>query len=230
MNPFLRPLFKPILNKAARQAYKMTGTAQDFTMRAADRVKPYAKNYMDAAAGNQGRFKQSVALGAPPLAYGAYPERTTDPIIEEKPEEKIDVVKKDKDNLLEFPKKEKKENLPEDVEVSEETATTNDLAEDDDTNNRALREQSNMYAGLIDNDSLARIEGYKDVIRQIMGSGDEAQNMQSMAMLMQLGSALMSGKSMDRGLKGFMDIIGQAGMQTAPTLFQMGVEKGQVTR
>jgi len=226
MNPFLRPLFKPILNKAARQAYKMTGTAQDFATRAADRVKPYAKNYMDAAAGNQGRFKQSVALGAPPLAYGVYPERTTDPIIEEKPAE----PPKEEDNLLEFPKEEKEENIPEDVEVSEETVTTDDLSEDGDTNNRAIREQSNMYAGLIDNDSLTRIEGYKDVIRQIMGSGDESQNMQSMAMLMQLGSALMSGKSMDRGLRGFMDIIGQAGMQTAPTLFQMGVEKGKADR
>ncbi len=226
MNPFLRPLFKPILNKAARQAYKMTGTAQDFATRAADRVKPYAKNYMDAAAGNQGRFKQSVALGAPPLAYGVYPERTTDPIIEEKPAE----PPKKEDDLLEFPEEEKKENIPEDVEVSEDTVTTNDLSEDGDTNNRAIREQSNMYAGLIANDSLARIEGYKDVIRQIMGSGDEGQNMQSMAMLMQLGSALMSGKSMDRGLKGFMDIIGQAGMQTAPTLFQMGVEKGKADR
>jgi hypothetical protein len=226
MNPFLRPLFKPILNKAARQAYKMTGTAQDFATRAADRVKPYAKNYMDAAAGNQGRFKQSVALGAPPLAYGVYPERTTDPIIEEKPAE----PPKKEDDLLEFPEEEKKENIPEDVEVSEDTVTTNDLSEDGDTNNRAIREQSNMYAGLIANDSLARIEGYKDVIRQIMGSGDESQNMQSMAMLMQLGSALMSGKSMDRGLKGFMDIIGQAGMQTAPTLFQMGVEKGKADR
>ena len=226
MNPFLRPLFKPILNKAARQAYKMTGTAQDFATRAADRVKPYAKNYMDAAAGNQGRFKQSVALGAPPLAYGVYPERTTDPIIEEKPAE----PPKKEDDLLEFSEEEKKENIPENVEVDEDTVTTNDMAEDDDTNNRAIREQSNMYAGLIDNDSLTRIEGYKDVIRQIMGSGDESQNMQSMAMLMQLGSALMSGKSMDRGLKGFMDIIGQAGMQTAPTLFQMGVEKGKADR
>ena len=226
MNPFLRPLFKPILNKAARQAYKMTGTAQDFATRAADRVKPYAKNYMDAAAGNQGRFNQSVALGAPPLAYGVYPERTTDPIIEEKPAE----PPKKEDDLLEFPEEEKKENIPEDVEVSEDTVTTNDLSEDGDTNNRAIREQSNMYAGLIANDSLARIEGYKDVIRQIMGSGDESQNMQSMAMLMQLGSALMSGKSMDRGLRGFMDIIGQAGMQTAPTLFQMGVEKGKADR
>jgi len=226
MNPFLRPLFKPILNKAARQAYKMTGTAQDFATRAADRVKPYAKNYMDAAAGNQGRFKQSVALGAPPLAYGVYPERTTDPIIEEKAAK----PPKKEDDLLEFPEKEKKENIPEDVEVSEDTVTTDDMSEDDDTNNRAVREQSNMYAGLIDNDSLTRIEGYKDVIRQIMGSGDESQNMQSMAMLMQLGSALMSGKSMDRGLRGFMDIIGQAGMQTAPTLFQMGVEKGKADR
>ena len=226
MNPFLRPLFKPILNKAARQAYKMTGTAQDFATRAADRVKPYAKNYMDAAAGNQGRFKQSVALGAPPLAYGVYPERTTDPIIEEKPAE----PPKKEDDLLEFSEEEKKENIPENVEVDEDTVTTNDMAEDDDTNNRAIREQSNMYAGLIANDSLARIEGYKDVIRQIMGSGDEGQNMQSMAMLMQLGSALMSGKSMDRGLRGFMDIIGQAGMQTAPTLFQMGVEKGKADR
>ena len=226
MNPFLRPLFKPILNKAARQAYKMTGTAQDFATRAADRVKPYAKNYMDAAAGNQGRFKQSVALGAPPLAYGVYPERTTDPIIEEKPAE----PPKKEDDLLKFPEEEKKENIPEDVDVSENTVTTDDMSEDDDTNNRAIREQSNMYAGLIDNDSLTRIEGYKDVIRQIMGSGDESQNMQSMAMLMQLGSALMSGKSMDRGLRGFMDIIGQAGMQTAPTLFQMGVEKGKADR
>ena len=226
MNPFLSPLFKPILNKAARQAYKMTGTAQDFATRAADRVKPYAKNYMDAAAGNQGRFKQSVALGAPPLAYGVYPERTTDPIIEEKPAE----PPKKEDDLLEFSEEEKKENIPENVEVDEDTVTTNDMAEDDDTNNRAIREQSNMYAGLIANDSLARIEGYKDVIRQIMGSGDEGQNMQSMAMLMQLGSALMSGKSMDRGLRGFMDIIGQAGMQTAPTLFQMGVEKGKADR
>jgi len=229
-NPFLRPLFKPILNKAARQAYRYTGTAQDFATRAADAAKPYARNYMDAAAGNQGRFKQAVALGGPLAAYGAYPERTTDPIIEEKPKKETDIIEKDKNDLLDFPEDSKNDNVPEDVEVGEEVNATDDMIEDDDTNNRAIREQSNMYAGLIDNDSLARIEGYKDVIRQIMGSGDESQNMQSMAMLMQLGSALMSGKTMDRGIKGFMDVIGQAGMQTAPTLFQMGVEKGKADR
>ena len=89
VTPFLRPLFKPILNKAARAAYRMTGTAQEFATRAAEKARPYAKNYMDAAAGNQGRFKQGVALGGPLAAYGAIPERVqtlpVDEIVEEKP-------------------------------------------------------------------------------------------------------------------------------------------------
>ena len=79
MNPFLRPLFKPIINKAARAAYKMQGTAEEAASKAFEKARPYAKNYMDAAAGNQGRFKQGVALGSPFLAYGALPERTTLP-------------------------------------------------------------------------------------------------------------------------------------------------------
>ena len=89
----------------------MTGTAQEFATRAAEKARPYAKNYMDAAAGNQGRFKQSIALGAPPLAYGVYPERVktlpVDEIVEEKPTD-TKPSKKD-DDLLTFPDKEKKE-------------------------------------------------------------------------------------------------------------------------
>ena len=77
MNPFLRPLFKPILNRASRAAYY----AQEQASKAYQGAKPYAKNYMDAAAGNQGRFKQGVALGSPFLAYGVLPERTTIPNI-----------------------------------------------------------------------------------------------------------------------------------------------------
>ena len=232
MNPFLRPLFKPILNKAARQAYKMTGTAQEFATRAAQGAKPYAKNYMDAAAGNQGRFKQGLALGGPLLAYGAFPDlpqRTTSPLVEEG-ESVTEIKQKEKtpdpgEDLMIFDEK-----VDEDIEVSEEVNATNDQVEVAESNTKASVDSTNAMAGLIDNDSLTRIEGYKDVIRQIMGSGDEGQNMQSMAMLMQLGSALMSGKTMDRGMKGFMDVVGQAGMQTAPTLFQMGVEKGKAER
>ena len=231
MNPFLRPLFKPILNKAARQAYKMTGTAQEFATGAAQRAKPYAKNYMDAAAGNQGRFKQGLALGGPLAAYGVFPDmaqRTTTPLVEE--EKSVTDVKpkedapKPGDDLMIFDK------VDEATEVGEEVNATDDQVEVAESNTKASVDSTNAMAGLIDNDSLTRIEGYKDVIRQIMGSGDEGQQMQSMAMLMQLGSALMSGKTMDRGMKGFMDVVGQAGLQTAPTLFQMGVEKGKAER
>jgi len=229
-NPFIRPLFKPILNKAARSAYRMTGTAQEFATRAAERARPYAKNYMDAAAGNQGRFKQSIALGGPLLAYGAIPERVqtlpVDEIVEEKPKE----TKPPEDDLLTFPETEKNKIVDSDTETHEEVNATGDSVEDSETTNTALLEQSNMYAGLIDNDSLKRIEGYKDVIRQIMGDGDEGQKMQSLAMLLQVGSALMSGRTDQPGVAGFFDVVGQAGMQMAPTLFQMGVEKGKADR
>ena len=224
MNPFLRPLFKPILNKASRAAYY----AQEQASKAYQGAKPYAQNYMDAAAGNQGRFKQGVALGSPFLAYGALPERTTTP--DNEPDTQTEDVQ------LPLPKEdelfisEDQEKVSDDIEISEEMNATNDQADNGEANTKAVVDNSNAYAGLIDNDSLTRIEGYKDVIRQLIGDGDESQRMQSTALLMQLGSALMSGKSMDTGLKGFMDIVGQAGMQVAPTLFQMGVEKGKSER
>jgi len=229
MNPFLRPLFKPIINKAARAAYKMQGTAEEAASKAFEKARPYAKNYMDAAAGNQGRFKQGVALGGPLAAYGVFPERTTTP-------ERDDAVTQE-DLTITPPTQEddifvdeNQEKVSEDIEISEEVNATNDQADNAEANTKAVVDSTNAYAGLIENESLTRIEGYKDIIRQIMGDGDGAQQMQSTALLMQLGSALMSGKSLDPGLKGFMDIVGQAGMQVAPTLFQMGVEKGKAER
>jgi hypothetical protein len=224
MNPFLRPLFKPILNRASRAAYY----AQEQASKAYQGAKPYAQNYMDAAAGNQGRFKQGVALGSPLAAYGALPERTTTP--DKEPDTKVE------DAQLPLPKEdelfisEDQEKVSEEIETQEEMNATGDQADNGEANTKAVVDNTNAYAGLIENDSLTRIEGYKDVIRQIMSDGDESQRMQSTALLMQLGSALMSGKSMDPGLKGFMDIVGQAGMQVAPTLFQMGVEKGKAER
>jgi hypothetical protein len=224
MNPFLRPLFKPILNRASRAAYY----AQEQASKAYQGAKPYAQNYMDAAAGNQGRFKQGVALGSPLAAYGALPERTTTP--DKEPDTTVE------DAQLPLPKEdelfisEDQEKVSEEIETQEEMNATGDQADNGEANTKAVVDNTNAYAGLIENDSLTRIEGYKDVIRQIMSDGDESQRMQSTALLMQLGSALMSGKSMDPGLKGFMDIVGQAGMQVAPTLFQMGVEKGKAER
>ena len=241
MNPLYRSLFKPILNKASRSAYRMRGTAKEFT-KAADAAgeriynSPYYKAYMNAARGKEGKFKQAVAIGTPIYAYnkltdlGGMPFRTTEP---EKVEEDKDVTAKDPpgehDDIL-VTEKDKKETVDENTEISEETLTTDDGISDQESTNQALVEQNNLYGGLIENDSLRRIEGYKDVIRQFIGTGEESEQMQKNALLLQLGSALMGGKSLDPGLKGFMEIVGNAGMQVAPTLFQMGVERGKAER
>jgi len=246
-NPFLRPLFKPILDKAARQAYKMAGTTREFakdaysaSQRAGERIykSPGLKNYMDAAAGRKGRGWQATALGLPtvgaPYAYnklaGMFPERakTLDEtekkeIVEEKETEKKD------DDLLTF-ENEQKEQTDENIEVHEDVGSTMEGANDQQTNDQALVTQTNLFGQGVDNDSIERINGYKDVIRQIMGSGDAGSNMQATALLLQVGSALMSGKTTESGLAGFFDVVGKAGMQMAPTLFQMGMEKGKAER
>ena len=54
--------------------------------------------------------------------------------------------------------------------------------------------------------------------------------MQNLALLMSVGSSLMSGKTNDRGVMGFFDVIGQTGTQVAPMQIQMGVEKGKAER
>ena len=239
MNPLYRSLFKPILDKASRQAYRMRGSAGEFS-KAADAAgqkiynSPYYKAYMDAARGKGGKVKQAVALGTPIYAYNklgdltGLPFRTTEP--EKEVEKQKDITIKEKDDNILVTEKDKKETVDEGTEVNEETLTDDSNVSDDSSNNQSLVEQSNIYAGLIDNDSLRRIEGYKDVIRQFIGSGDEGEQMQKTGLLLQLGSALMAGKSTDPGLKGFMEVVGQAGMQVAPTLFQMGVEKGKAER
>jgi len=239
VNPLYRSLFKPILDKASRQAYRMRGSAGEFS-KAADAAgqkiynSPYYKAYMDAARGKGGKVKQAVALGTPIYAYNklgdltGLPFRTTEP--EKEVEKQKDITIKEKDDNILVTEKDKKETVDEGTEVNEETLTDDSNVSDDSSNNQSLVEQSNIYAGLIDNDSLRRIEGYKDVIRQFIGSGDEGEQMQKTGLLLQLGSALMAGKSTDPGLKGFMEVVGQAGMQVAPTLFQMGVEKGKAER
>ena len=114
--------------------------------------------------------------------------------------------------------------------VSEEIPGEGASANSSEEKSQALMDQSDMYMGDMDNDSLNRIEGYKQVIRDFMGSGNEATKMQNLAMLMSVGSALMSNKTNDRGVMGFFDVIGKTGMQVAPMLFQLGVEKGKAER
>ena len=230
-NPYrYRDLFKPILNRAAREAYRMKEgfgaglrTAQE---------SPYTKKYWDLASGKEGRIKQAFAVGAPIYAghklAGLVPERAEEIVTDVKKEEVIEDDKKDESVLI--TEKEKKEIIPEEIEVSEEIPGEGASANSSEEKSKALMDQSDMYMGDMDNDSLNRIEGYKQVIRDFMGSGNEATKMQNLAMLMSVGSALMSNKTNDRGVMGFFDVIGKTGMQVAPMLFQMGVEKGKAER
>ena len=114
--------------------------------------------------------------------------------------------------------------------VNEQSLTTNEGA-GIETDNFASNEVQNdpVIADYIDNDSVKRINTYKDVIKQFIGdsSGDK---LQKVALLMQIGSSLMSGRSNQPGLRGFFDVVGQTGQQTAPLLFEMGVQKAKADR
>jgi len=230
-NPYkYRDLFKPILNTAARQAYRMKEGFAPGLKKAQE--SPYTQAYWDLVTKKKGRAAQVFAVGAPIYAgsklQGLIPERAEEVVTEDK-EEIIEEGDGKKDSVL-ITEKEASEILPDEIDVSEETNFDDDNENSSQKKGEALMDQSNLYMGDMDNDSLNRIEGYKEIIRDFMGSGDESNKMQNLALLMQVGSSLMSGKTNERGVMGFFDVIGQTGMQVAPMLFQMGVEKGKAER
>jgi hypothetical protein len=113
---------------------------------------------------------------------------------------------------------------------NEQANTSNQGAGVETDNFQSNNTQSDpAIASYIDNDSVQRINNYKDTIKQFIGdsSGDK---LQKVALLMQIGSSLMSGRTDQPGLRGFFDVIGQTGRQTAPLLFEMGVEKAKADR
>ena len=113
---------------------------------------------------------------------------------------------------------------------NEQANTSNQGAGVETDNFQSNSTQSDpAIASYIDNDSVQRINNYKDTIKQFIGdsSGDK---LQKVALLMQIGSSLMSGRTDQPGLRGFFDVIGQTGRQTSPLLFEMGVEKAKADR
>ena len=108
----------------------------------------------------------------------------------------------------------------------------NNVTSDSTGANEASTDLSNDpdIADYIDNDSVQRINNYKDVIKQFLGESSGGDKLQQTALLLQLGTALMSGRTDQPGLRGFFDVVGQAGAQTAPMLFQMGIEKQKADR
>ena len=111
-----------------------------------------------------------------------------------------------------------------------ESSLTNETINKQESDFTSSESNNNPSIGdYIDNDSVKRINNYKDVIKNFIGdsSGDK---LQKVALLMQIGSSLMSGRTDQPGLRGFFDVIGQTGRQTAPLLFEMGVEKAKADR
>ena len=109
-------------------------------------------------------------------------------------------------------------------------ATTNVGVSNNELSDASSETQNSEAVDYIDNDTVNRINGYKKVIKQFLegdGSGDK---LQRTALLLQIGSALMSGRTDQPGLRGFFDVVGRTGMEVAPTLFEMGIERGKADR
>ena len=88
-----------------------------------------------------------------------------------------------------------------------------------------------LQAGTLfpENESLSEVKDYADALRGLLGD-DKGQRIANTAMLAQLGMALMTGKSLQGGTAGFLDVAGQAGLQVAPMMIQMGVEQSKQDR
>ena len=111
-----------------------------------------------------------------------------------------------------------------------ESSLTNENINKEENDFTSSESNNNPSIGdYIDNDSVKRINNYKDVIKNFIGDSS-GNKLQKVALLMQIGSSLMAGRTDQPGLRGFFDVIGQTGRQTAPLLFEMGVEKAKADR
>ena len=122
-----------------------------------------------------------------------------------------------------------KENAENTEAENTESLTNNVVADDAGEASTSVANDAEI-ADYIDNDSVKRINNYKDIIRKFLGDSSGGDKLQQTALLLQLGTALMSGRTDQPGLRGFFDVVGQAGAQTAPLLFQMGIEKQKADR
>ena len=111
-----------------------------------------------------------------------------------------------------------------------ESSLTNENINKEENDFTSSESNNNPSIGdYIDNDSVKRINNYKDVIKNFIGDSS-GNKLQKVALLMQIGSSLMAGRTDQPGLRGFFDVIGQTGQQTAPLLFEMGIEKAKADR
>ena len=228
MVTYLRPLFKvgyEAMRAAIRNRSKWPGGARDLAGTrqllgtSTKDVKSFAKRGWQTYLGLEGlgelageqlpveSVQEDTSVQLIPLPGKTGP--VDKPVIEEKVEE-AEIINKNNDDDVVI------------TDGSEGNAAATGVA--------TVAATNNPDANSVENDSVIRVNAYKDVIRQFIGSGDKGERMQKSALLMQIGGMLMAGKSDDPGLRGFTEIVGQAGIQAAPMLFEMGVEKGKSER
>ena len=123
-----------------------------------------------------------------------------------------------------------KENAELNEATNEEALNDTVVSNSNDANAASSAANDADISSYIDNDSVKRINNYKDVIRTFLGDASGGDKLQQTALLLQIGTALMSGRTDQPGLRGFFDVVGQAGAQAAPMLFQMGIEKQKADR
>jgi hypothetical protein len=123
-----------------------------------------------------------------------------------------------------------KENAELNEATNEESINNTVVSNSSDANKASSTVSETDVSSYIDNDSVKRINNYKDIIRTFLGDASGGDKLQQTALLLQIGTALMSGRTDQPGLRGFFDVVGQAGAQAAPILFQMGIEKQKADR
>jgi len=199
----LRPLFKS----------RASGMMPNLTPGAATSLLPVGGLYYDIT---QERFPNDVTE-----------DITTDIEVIKEPEK--DPVN---NNIVSpGPNESVKEIATQEEELNTESLTTNQTIGAAESNEAAMDASNNAdISTYIDNDSLDRIGNYKNIIKQFLGESSGGSNLQQTALLLQLGSSLMSGRTDQPGLRGFFDVVGQAGAQTAPLLFEMGIQKQKADR
>ena len=199
----LRPLFTP----------RAKGLMPTLTAGSAASLLPVGALYYDIT---QERFPGDVTE-----------DISTD--IEVVEEQKTDPV--NENPIPKGPTESSKEIAETEEKLNTESMTTNETVGTPETNEASRDEANNDdITAYIDNDSLNRISNYKNIIKQFLGESSKGNKLQQSALLLQLGTALMSGRTNQPGLRGFFDVVGQAGSQTAPLLFEMGVQKQKAER
>jgi len=130
---------------------------------------------------------------------------------------------------------EKLENNTPDLEVKEETVIENNTPNNNKNNTQmAVKNQKDSIKKseqiVSDLESEARKQGKMTVLNDALEAargvmGERGYNKSGRLLLLQLASGLLSGKTMQPGVTGFLDVLGQAGQQVIPMAIALERER-----